>query len=540
MGLFKPSKEKIDKWYADGRKALKSRDISTAINLLTKAYDNGRTDAAYPLAVCYDIGVNGKPDDAEKFKWLKISAESGNVDGMAGYASALHSGKGCQADKAAGLAWFKKAADGGDVFSSAFYGSLLFEGKQLPKDMRQAYKYLHYAAMAGYEGIESMLGVLYYNNQDDMFGNNLELAEYWISRAARRGMNNTKETLEDIHRAIVKKNESAARQLGDNVPVRPWDSNLVNFYDDTDWIGVSRSAKEGNVADMTRLAKYTFDLARITRFTGRDVDNVLYSATVDIVLEAMEIGTAAARAGDTEAMRTVAKAYINSDYAEQAAGSGLEYLTYEDCQKRCVQWLETAAKAGNIEAMVDLAELLQKKDFSKMYPGRCETWCEKLKSLGDPRGAYFESFLDEKSDDEKAALLDEAASKYYGPAFTRYAKMLEDEREFENAMNWYYGAALLGEPAAMLALSELFESDDVGIEDLEMSAYWCEEAAKRGDVYAMYSMALIYSNKDYGPIDLAYAKLWIDRAIERVDDPDSYEEYEELQSKIIDKMNKRH
>ncbi|HTI86060.1 MAG TPA: hypothetical protein VL966_05605 [Alphaproteobacteria bacterium] len=89
---------------------------SAQIETLTKQATSGSGPAAYRLALYYETVAR---DYTEAKRWMKASAENGDLGGMYGYAGYLK-GSSDPADRATARTWLEKvAARGDDVSKSA-------------------------------------------------------------------------------------------------------------------------------------------------------------------------------------------------------------------------------------------------------------------------------------------------------------------------------------------------------------------------------------------------------------------------------------
>ena len=108
------------------------------------AAENGNLDAIHTLAVCYNTGDLGFPEDREQhFKWLKAECENDEYP-MAWFllANAYEDGDGTQKNNEQAFFWYKKAADAGQEGACQRMPELYARGIGTKPDPDKARAYL--------------------------------------------------------------------------------------------------------------------------------------------------------------------------------------------------------------------------------------------------------------------------------------------------------------------------------------------------------------------------------------------------------------
>lgn len=212
--------------------------------------------------------------------------------------------------------------------------------------------------------------------------------------------------------------------------------------------------------EQPRDARYTFNLARVTNMSGRQVESVgLYRA-------AAELGSAAG---------------MNDLGVSYQLGTGLS-VDYDQAR----QWYEKAAAGGSTDAMANLGNLYDQglgvtQDF--VQSGQ---WYQKGADLGNA---------------------DAMAAIGY-----RYDNGRGVAQDFAEARRWYEKAALKGSVYAMNMLGFLFDWGRGGAVDSALAKYWYEKAAAEGNAFALSNLGNMYQNGRGVAVDFAKARGYFEQA----------------------------
>ncbi len=116
------------------------RDVAGAVKWLKRAADGGDADAAYAMAILEIDGDGVAPDLSSGLRHLKQAADKNHAAAMADYGLMLYQGKtGEGPSKSAAANWFAKAAKGGDAEGQFLYAYALATGEGVARDPIQAY-----------------------------------------------------------------------------------------------------------------------------------------------------------------------------------------------------------------------------------------------------------------------------------------------------------------------------------------------------------------------------------------------------------------
>lgn len=143
--------------FAAGLKAYESRDYATALRLF-KADDG--PDSCYLLGIMYYKGEGVTADKAEAVKWLRKSAEKGNVRAAYNLGMMYDKGDGVPQNLKEAAVWYRKAAEKGHVQSQFNIGLMYTNGEGVPKDRKEAVKWLRKAAKKGHPNARKLLDVM--------------------------------------------------------------------------------------------------------------------------------------------------------------------------------------------------------------------------------------------------------------------------------------------------------------------------------------------------------------------------------------------
>lgn len=139
----------VGKYYRVGYNV--EKDPQKAMKYFKKAadldYPQAQSNYGYLLQ---EVGINNKPDMIEGARFLKLSAENGDLVGMFNYGLALYKGEGVKKNKKEALDWLKKASDQGDLISQIYYAHLILnDKKQSTEKVNECLSYLKNAMNKG-------------------------------------------------------------------------------------------------------------------------------------------------------------------------------------------------------------------------------------------------------------------------------------------------------------------------------------------------------------------------------------------------------
>ncbi len=333
--------------YLMGKGIPKNREL--AVKLLTEAWKNGSSQAAYRLAYMYDSGQDfNDPDLDRAYDWYTRAADMGNPDAEFALAGIMfmqdgpysdqargnqlllkaadsgqheaeeqagmmyaYGGGGLKRDPAKAVKYLEAACEGGVQQAMTSYANMCFEGQAVPRDLAKAAKWFRAAAdncdgMAQY-ALGCMYGNGYYFEQDDA------KAAEWFREAAEGGEPNAQYALGCFcyeGRGVAKDTKKAAA-----------------------WF--QEAAEQGHPGAMSFLGMF--------KITGKD--------TEQDIPEGLRLLKEAAGSGYPEAQFYLGKLYAEGEYVKQDLVLAKKMLT-------------AAAEQGDPDASVMLRQLKKMKKRS--------------------------------------------------------------------------------------------------------------------------------------------------------------------------------
>jgi TPR repeat protein len=154
------------------------------------------------------------------------------------------------------------------------------------------------------------------------------------------------------------------------------------------------------------------------------------------------------------------------------------------------KWYQRAAAAGHTDAMIRLGNLTQQRDQTE-----AEMWYQMAAKAG---GAPIMSRLGRQFEERDQA---EEAEKWYTRAadagdrvvMVRMGRLAEEARDRTKAEKWYRRAADAGETAAMVRMGELAEE----ARDRTAASFWYRKAADAGNYKARKALKRIHPWKNF-------------------------------------------
>jgi len=126
----------------DASAAAARKDYASAAGYLEFYAEAGDAVAQDQLGKLYLSGGKDLPQDfAKAIDLFSKAAEQGNGSGQRHLAIAYEKGQGVAVDTAMAQKWYLKAADRGDAFAQTAVGKMYADGKGVPQDYVQAYKW---------------------------------------------------------------------------------------------------------------------------------------------------------------------------------------------------------------------------------------------------------------------------------------------------------------------------------------------------------------------------------------------------------------
>lgn len=183
-------------------------ELSTDVETLQSAAENGDKDAQFALAVKYHLGDGIQTDVKNAAFWYAKAADAGHFGAMNNLAALYYDGNGITQNFGKAIELYNKLADMGDIGGTTSLAGMYLDGKGVPQNYSEARRLYMLAAESGYAPAQTAIGVMY------KFGwgvsrNNVEAYAWWVLAAANgdvvavSNMNQLKPSLTsfDIERA---------------------------------------------------------------------------------------------------------------------------------------------------------------------------------------------------------------------------------------------------------------------------------------------------------------------------------------------------
>jgi TPR repeat protein len=153
-----------------------------AIELYTKAAEQGLVDAQYNLGCLYQQNTGIKFNYQKAYKWYLASAEGGNIAAQNQLAYFYQKGLGTDMNYEAAFYWYTKAGDAGHSNAQLTLGKLYRKGEHVNQDDGEAIKWYMLAAQQGNIVAQNCLYQLYQHGRGFDHAVGADFPEYlWVS-----------------------------------------------------------------------------------------------------------------------------------------------------------------------------------------------------------------------------------------------------------------------------------------------------------------------------------------------------------------------
>ena len=125
--------------FAKGLQAFEAGDFAAAVKEWKPLAESGDSSAQNSMGNLYYNGQGVPQNNAEAFRWYRLSAQQGNVDGQGNLGWMFEYGLGVAQDFSRAAKWYKRAADQGDGWAQNSLGVLYYHGQGVQKDFGQAF-----------------------------------------------------------------------------------------------------------------------------------------------------------------------------------------------------------------------------------------------------------------------------------------------------------------------------------------------------------------------------------------------------------------
>ena len=156
------------------------------------AAENGHAEAAYRLALAYQLGQGLEQDNTQAARWYTQAAQAHHAKAQRSLGAMYEGGYGVKQNFQQAYAWYKRAAAQGLPDAQLRLGTIFFEGRGVKADRVQAQHWIRKSAEAGNHNAQLALGVMLaeIDPQD---------SARWYQRSADQGNVSAKQNLALIY-----------------------------------------------------------------------------------------------------------------------------------------------------------------------------------------------------------------------------------------------------------------------------------------------------------------------------------------------------
>ena len=155
------------------------------VKWLKKSADLGNVFAHKELGNCFYFGTGVRKQYSEAVKWYRMAAGQGYANAQHNLGNCYYNGEGVSRDYAEAVKWYRKAADQGLPHAQFALGRCYYNGEGVSQDYAEAVKWYRKAADQGYALAQYALGVCYERGE----GVSCDYAEAvkWYRKVAEKG-----------------------------------------------------------------------------------------------------------------------------------------------------------------------------------------------------------------------------------------------------------------------------------------------------------------------------------------------------------------
>ena len=135
---------------ADGLTAHEAGNFGEALQLFTKAAEQGDAEAQFYLGLMHYNGDGLPQDHKHAVHWWEKSAKQENAEAQSNLGLMYHNGLGVPQDYKQAATWWKKAAQQGLAHAQHDLAVMYHNGIGVPQDDKQAYIWVSLAVHNGY------------------------------------------------------------------------------------------------------------------------------------------------------------------------------------------------------------------------------------------------------------------------------------------------------------------------------------------------------------------------------------------------------
>ncbi|EAY16376.1 hypothetical protein TVAG_359850 [Trichomonas vaginalis G3] len=159
--------------------------VGSILNLLSSAADADIPEANFILSQIYEKGISVEKNSEMAMKYLRLSANQGNIDAMFRYGTMLREGHGIAQNLQEAAQIFQDAAERGDVQAKNKFGLFLRNGIGVKRDYIKAASLFKQAADQNYAEAQNNYGVMI--KLGEGVPKNSKISAKFVEKAANQG-----------------------------------------------------------------------------------------------------------------------------------------------------------------------------------------------------------------------------------------------------------------------------------------------------------------------------------------------------------------
>ncbi len=545
-----------------GSFAFQQQRYDDAIQWYTKAALQGNAEAQFQLAQMYERGQGVEQSDELALNWIKKAAHNRLSKAELMYANMLFFGRGLeQSDTNKAMVWYKKAANHGQPEAMLKLATLYFEnhaeenrlyealdwtlkaktfpvtasnasllhnkivgviqqkaqagekraqyeiakmyqhGIGVSKDLKQGKTWLYQSAQQGYVEAQFQLGLFLLRN-----ANNAKQSALWLTKAAKNGHQLAGYMLTPL---LTNSN------IGHNDEIKEswrWLYHGMREREPKVLYNLAIALHQGKLA----LPKYDDKFqAWLTYAANNNIPFAQNDIAVFHVLQKTERKKSlnwlerAAKSGDVAAQFNLGLLFARGDI-------------FSPNDEQALHWWKLAENNGNSKAQMMLALFYHLGRGVGRSEQEAIDWYEKAVDSGHPDALYnlamiYYSGRDVEQNDKKAAYyLSKLAEKGDAEAQNLYASLFLDGKGVQfnpqTAVDWFAKAARAGNVHAMFNLATQYRSGNGVTQDDKKAMFWYTKAAEKNYAPAQNAIGYLYAEGRGVKKNIDKAEEWLYKA----------------------------
>ncbi len=569
--LYSGSKKVENGNHADmlqlGNFAYQQQRYDDAIQWYTKAALQGVAEAQYQLSKMYKQGQGTDKDEVLALNWIKKAANQGIPKAELAYADMLASGQGLEhPDAKMAHHWYTKAAEHGQPEAILKLAQIYFSNFSNSSKPEDLYIALHWALKAkNNPASKAQVQPLYTNIKNTILSQaqagdteaQFQAAQMYLPPLSATP--DTKQAQAWLQKAAMQGHLEAQYQLGILIA----QTQGLHSPQAAQWL--ADAAKQGHAQAGQALTpllahnqapEHTHQAWKWLYFGLRHNNpKTLYNLAVS--LHHGSIGLPQTDYNFTRWLSYAAK----HDVTPAQNDAAVLYISQEKANKQAIDWLKTAAQAGDPYAQFNLGLLLARGKIFATNHEKALYWWKQAESKGNQHAQMMLGLLYHLGhgvarDEQKAihwyekasqhgnndALFNLAMIHYHGhgteqnynaSAFYLETLAKQGDAQAQNiyafmflegkgvsyspaaAAVWFQQAAKAGNTQAMFNLANLYRSGKGVQQNDEQALYWYRKAADQGYAPAQNAMGYLYAAGRGGQKDITQAELWLRLAADK-------------------------